>query len=244
MINLDNNISSDNAECNNEQQTEEVKDNGLVESKNSAHKIQYLTIIGQIEGHTVLPPQTKSTKYEHVIPQLVKIEDDNTIAGLLVLLNTVGGDVEAGLAIAEMISGMSKPTVSLVLGGGHSIGVPLAVAARRSFIAPSATMTIHPIRMSGIVIGTSQTYDYFNRVQDRVVDFIVKNSKISSKKFNELIRQTGILANDVGTILFGEEAVNHGIIDEVGGISKALCTLHGIIEDEQKNQNSLNKNLL
>ncbi|NLB80228.1 MAG: translocation-enhancing protein TepA [Clostridiaceae bacterium] len=227
---LKNILSEENAETSNDQATENQKDNGLIESKNSAHKIQYLTIVGQIEGHTMLPPQTKSTKYEHVIPQLVSIEDDNTIAGLLILLNTVGGDVEAGLAIAEMISGMSKPTVSLVLGGGHSIGVPLAVAAKQSFIVPSATMTIHPIRMSGVVIGTSQTYDYFNRVQERVIDFIVRNSKISSEQFNVLIRQTGVLANDVGTILFGEEAVNHGIIDHVGSINQVLKTLHELIE--------------
>ena len=233
---MENIFSTDNIENGCEQPAENPKDNGLTESKNSPHKIQYLTIIGQIEGHVVLPPQTKSTKYEHVLPQLVSVEDDNTIAGLLILLDTVGGDVEAGLAIAEMIAGMSKPTVSLVLGGGHSIGVPLAVAAKHSYIVPSATMTIHPIRMSGVVIGTSQTYDYFNRVQERVIDFIVKNSKISPEGFNTLIRQTGILANDVGTILFGEEAVNHGIIDDVGSIKKALGTLHDLIEQGKGNK--------
>lgn len=227
-------LANDNGEnTNTEPSNDNPKDSGIIESKNSRHKIQCLTIIGQIEGHTVLPPQTKSTKYEHVIPQLVSIEEDNTIDGLLILLNTIGGDVEAGLAIAEMISGMSKPAVSLVLGGGHSIGVPMAVAAEYSFIVPSATMTIHPIRMSGVVIGTSQTYDYFSRVQERVVSFIASNSKISPDEFNRLVHQTGVIANDVGTILFGEEAVSHGIIDEVGSISKALEKLHKFI-DERK----------
>ncbi|OQB13851.1 MAG: Translocation-enhancing protein TepA [Firmicutes bacterium ADurb.Bin193] len=206
-------------------------DIGIVEPQNAPHKIHCLTIIGQIEGHMMLPPQNKSTKYEHVIPQLVNIEEDKTIEGLLVILNTVGGDVEAGLAIAEMISSMSKPTVSLVLGGGHSIGVPLAVAANYSFIVPSATMTIHPIRMSGVVIGTSQTYDYFNRVQERVIAFISEHSRISAEAFTELVHKTGVIANDVGTILFGEEAVTNGIIDEVGGVSKATEKLYSLISE-------------
>ena len=219
------------ADTNIESENGEQEKNGVtVVSENAPHKIHCLTVIGQIEGHMVLPPQNKTTKYEHVIPQLVSIEEDTTIKGLFVVLNTVGGDVEAGLAIAEMIAAMSKPTVSLVLGGGHSIGVPLAVAAKRSFIAPSATMTIHPIRMNGVVIGTSQTYDYFNRVQERVVDFIVRNSRISAESFDNLVHQTGIIANDVGTILFGEEAVNHGIIDRVGGLSAALEKLYAMIE--------------
>ncbi len=213
-----------------------VKESVVVEPQNATHKIHCLTIIGQIEGHVVLPPQNKTTKYEHVIPQLVNIQEDNTIEGLLVILNTVGGDVEAGLAIAEMIASMSKPTVSLVLGGGHSIGVPLAVAANYSFIVPSATMTIHPIRMSGVVIGTSQTYDHFNKVQERVVSFISKNSRISFEDFTALVHQTGVIANDVGTILFGEEAVHHGIIDEVGGVSKAFDYLNGLINSRKEQQ--------
>lgn len=231
---MDNKITLDSAEQSNEESISPQKDSGITVSENSPHKIHSLTIIGQIEGHMVLPPQNKTTKYEHVIPQLVSIEEDKTVKGLLVILNTVGGDVEAGLAIAEMISTMSKPTVSLVLGGGHSIGVPLAVAAKCSFIVPSATMTIHPIRMSGVVIGTSQTYNYFNKVQERVVDFITRNSRISAKDFNSLVHQTGLIANDVGTILFGEEAVNHGIIDEVGGISEALNKLYSLIEENEQ----------
>lgn len=229
---MNNKVTFNNVDNNNEESEDTAKGIGIVEPKNALHKIHCLTIIGQIEGHTVLPPQNKSTKYEHVIPQLVTIEEDETIEGLLVLLNTVGGDVEAGLAIAEMISSMSKPAVSLVLGGGHSIGVPLAVAAKHSFIVPSATMTIHPIRMSGVVIGTSQTYDYFNKVQERVVNFIVNNSHISTENFNSLVHQTGLIANDVGTILFGEEAVNQGIIDEVGGVSAAIKKLYSLIRSD------------
>lgn len=230
---LDSKTTMENTPQNGEGMMPPQNDSGITISENAPHKIHSLTIIGQIEGHMVLPPQNKTTKYEHVIPQLVSIEQDDTIKGLLVILNTVGGDVEAGLAIAEMISSMSKPTVSLVLGGGHSIGVPLAVAAKHSFIVPSATMTIHPIRMSGVVIGTSQTYDYFNKVQERVVDFIVRNSKIPAEDFNELVHQTGIIANDVGTILFGEEAVKHGIIDDVGGIFSALSKLYSLIEEQK-----------
>ncbi|SFP61869.1 ClpP family protease [Caldicoprobacter faecalis] len=191
--------------------------------------IHCLTIIGQIEGHIMLPPQNKTTKYEHVIPQLVAIEESKNIKGLLLILNTVGGDVEAGLAIAEMISTMSKPTVSLVLGGGHSIGVPLAVSADCSFIAPSATMTIHPIRMTGLVVGIPQTYEYLNRMQDRVVDFIVRHSKISKEKLNELLIGTGGLSSDVGTVLIGEEAVRYGIIDYVGGVREAMLKLRELI---------------
>jgi len=192
-------------------------------------EIHCLTIIGQIEGHIMLPPHNKTTKYEHVIPQLVAIEESKNIKGLLLILNTVGGDVEAGLAIAEMISTMSKPTASLVLGGGHSIGVPLAVSANCSFIAPSATMTIHPIRMTGLVVGIPQTYEYLNRMQDRVVDFIVRHSKISKEKLNELLIGTGGLSSDVGTVLIGEEAVHHGIIDYVGGVKEALLKLRELI---------------
>lgn len=199
---------------------------------NAPHNIHCLTIIGQIEGHNILPPNNKATKYEDVLPTLINIEENRDIEGLLILLNTVGGDVEAGLAISEMIASMSKPTVSIVLGGGHSIGVPLAVSSDKSFIVPSATMTIHPIRTNGLVIGAIQTYEYFNKVQDRVVSFVAKNSKISKEKLLSLMLATGVIANDVGTILFGEEAVNVGLIDYVGGISDALSTLYSIIEDK------------
>ena len=175
--------------------------------------IHCLTIVGQIEGHMVLPPHNKTTKYEHILPMLIAIEENPDIKGFLVLLNTVGGDVEAGLAIAEMIAGMQKPSVSLVLGGGHSIGVPLAVSARRSFIAPTATMTVHPIRMTGLVLGVSQTYDYLNRMQERVVSFVCQHSRIQRERFMALMQSTDTLANDIGTILVGEEAVNCGLID-------------------------------
>lgn len=199
---------------------------------NALHNIHCLNIIGQIEGHNILSQNCKATKYEEVLPQLINIEENKDIEGLLILLNTVGGDVEAGLAIAELISSMSKPTVSIVLGGGHSIGVPLAVSSKKSFIVPSATMTIHPIRTNGIVIGAIQTYEYFNKVQDRVVSFVEKNSKISKDKFLSFMLATGIIANDVGTILFGEEAVKCGLIDNVGGISDALSTLYNMIENK------------
>lgn len=182
----------------------------------------------------ILPPQNKTTKYEHIIPQLVAIEENPNIKGVLILLNTVGGDVEAGLAIAEMIASLSKPTVSIVLGGGHSIGVPLAVSANYSYIVPSATMTIHPIRMTGMVVGVPQTFDYFNKMQDRIVEFIVRNSKIKRETFMELMLKTGELANDIGTILVGKEAVDYGLIDEIGGIKEALNMLHNIIEGKEK----------
>jgi ATP-dependent protease ClpP protease subunit len=226
----------------NEQQSsnekmQNIKEMGTVEVKEKGRNIHCLTIIGQIEGHVVLPPQNKTTKYEHVLPQLVAIEDDEKIDGLLLILNTVGGDVEAGLAIAEMIASMSKPTVSLVLGGGHSIGVPMAVSTNYSFIAPSATMTIHPLRLSGMIIGVPQTFEYFERMQERVVEFVAKNSKISKDAFRKLMLKTGELANDVGTILFGHEAVEHGIIDEVGGLSSALKKLDELIEKKKKGDN-------
>ena len=200
--------------------------------KNALHNIHCLNIIGQIEGHSILPPNTKATKYEDVLPTLINIEENCDIEGLLILLNTVGGDVEAGLAISEMIASMSKPTVSIVLGGGHSIGVPLAVSSKKSFIVPTATMTIHPIRTNGLVIGAIQTYEYFNKVQDRVVSFVAKNSRISKKKLLSLMLATGIIANDVGTILFGEEAVKCGLIDYTGGISDALKSLYEMIENK------------
>ena len=209
---------------------ENIKELGQTNVPNFQSNIHCLTVIGQIEGHMILPPQNKTTKYEHIIPQLVAIEENPDIKGLLILLNTVGGDVEAGLAISEMIASLSKPTVSIVLGGGHSIGVPLAVSANYSYIVPSATMTIHPIRMTGLVIGVPQTFDYFNKMQDRVVEFIVRNSKIKREVFNELMLKTGELANDIGTILVGKEAVEYGLIDEIGGVSNALNKLQDMIK--------------
>ena len=209
------------------------KDNGVTALKDNIH---CLNIIGQIEGHIVLPSQNKTTKYEHVIPQLVAIEDDEKIDGLLILLNTVGGDVEAGLAIAEMIAGMKKPTVSLVLGGGHSIGVPLAVASKYSFIAPSATMTIHPVRMNGMIIGVPQVFDYFDKMQDRIVAFIAQNSNINERDFKKLMFETKEIANDVGTVLFGEETVKHGIIDSVGTVHDALTKLHEMIGEKKEKE--------
>lgn len=197
------------------------------------HLIHCLTIIGQIEGHYILPPQNKSTKYEHVIPQLVAIEENPEIKGLLVILNTVGGDVEAGLAIAELIAGMKTPTVSLVLGGGHSIGVPLAVSAQKSFIVPSATMTIHPVRMNGLVLGVPQSFSYFDKMQDRIVRFVTENSGISEQRFRALMMETGELAMDVGTSVDGEGAVREGLIDELGGLSDAISCLYRMIDERE-----------
>lgn len=216
------------------EKNESIKEMGTVKTKNKRGNIHCLNIIGQIEGHMVLPPQNKTTKYEHVIPQLVAIEQDEEIEGLLVMLNTVGGDVEAGLAIAEMIASMKKPTVSLVLGGGHSIGVPLAVSADVSFIAQSATMTIHPIRMSGVVIGVTQTFEYFDRMQERVVSFVCRNSGISNEDFRSLMLKTGEIANDVGTVLFGEDAVRYHLIDHMGGLHEALEELYQMIAIRRK----------
>ena len=206
----------------------------MITAKNSKGTIKCLNIIGTVEGHAVLPPQTKTTKYEHVMPQLVLLEEDEEIDGLLVLLNTVGGDVEAGLAIAEMIAGISKPTVSLVLGGGHSIGVPLAVAADVSFISHSATMTIHPMRTNGEVIGVSQTFQYMMRMQDRIIDFIVRNSKISYDGYKNLMLATDQIANDVGSVLFGEKAVECGLIDRVGTLGDAMETLYSLIKKSDR----------
>jgi ATP-dependent protease ClpP protease subunit len=207
----------------------ELKELGKATIINPRGNIHCLTIIGQIEGHIILPPQNKTTKYEHIIPQLVAIEENTEIDGLLIILNTVGGDVEAGLAIAEMIASMDKPKVSLVLGGGHSIGVPMAVSTDYSFIAPSATMTIHPIRLSGLVIGVPQTFEYFEKMQERVVQFVCKNSSIKKEDFRGLMLKTGELANDVGSVLFGEEAVRHKLIDAVGGLSDAMNKLYELI---------------
>ena len=188
--------------------------------------IHCLTIVGQIEGHQTLPEDTKSTKYEHILPLIAAIEESPEIQGLLILLNTMGGDVEAGLAIAEMIAGMTKPTVSLVLGGGHSIGVPLAVAAKCSMIAPSAAMTIHPVRLNGVVIGVPQTYNYFARIQERIVRFVTEHSHISREEYLRLMTNTDELANDVGSVIYGEEAVEKGLIDRLGSLSDALSWLH------------------
>lgn len=198
--------------------------------------VHCLTIIGQIEGHMILPPQNKTTKYEHVIPQLVAVEESEEVDGLLIMLNTAGGDVEAGLAIAEMIASMEKPTVSLVLGGGHSIGVPLAVASRYSYIVPSATMTIHPIRMNGLVIGVPQTLSYFEKIQERIIRFITSNSRMKEETFRGYCFRTGELANDVGSVLTGEEAVSSGLIDELGGLSQALEKLYAMIEEQRRKQ--------
>lgn len=205
-----------------EQERRNIEDLGSVETKNPRGNIHCLNIIGQVEGHMVLPPQNKTTKYEHVLPQLIAIEENPEIDGLMVLLNTVGGDVEAGLAIAEMIAGMSKPTVSLVLGGGHSIGVPLAVATDYSFIAPTATMTVHPLRMNGVVIGVMQTFQYFQNMQDRIIDFVVSNSNISYDKFKQLMLTTDEIANDVGSILFAKKAVEYGLINEMADLKTHL----------------------
>lgn len=209
---------------------ENIIETSSAEIKTDKGNIYCLTIIGQIEGHMLLPPQNKTTKYEHVLPLLVALEENKDTDGVLIILNTMGGDVEAGLAIAEMISGMKKPTVSLVLGGGHSIGVPLSVASKYSFIVPSATMTLHPIRFSGTVISAAQTFEYLNRMQERVVQFVVRNSSVSREEFRRLILNTGELANDIGTILLGEEAVKCGLIDEVGCVSDALEKLYSMIE--------------
>lgn len=208
-----------------------IFETGSVTVAKDGRTIHCLTIIGQIEGHYILPSQNKTTKYEHVIPQLVAIEESKDIDGLLIILNTVGGDVEAGLAIAELISGMSTPNVSLVLGGGHSIGVPLAVSTDRSFIAPSATMTVHPVRMTGLVLGVPQSFSYFQRMQDRIVNFVVNNSSITADKFQELMMKTGELAMDVGTVLDGKGAVDYGLIDELGGLSDALNCLNAMIDE-------------
>ncbi len=202
------------------------------------YSIHCLTVIGQIEGHYVLPEQNKTTKYELLMPQIVAVEESDTVQGLLILLNTVGGDVEAGLAIAELIAGMKKPTVSLVLGGGHSIGVPLAVSADRSFIVPSATMTIHPVRMNGLILGVPQTMDQFLRMQDRITDFVVHHSNMERDRFTKLMMNTSELVTDIGTMLNGEEAVQEGLIDELGGLHQAIHCLYDMIEKERQYEDS------
>lgn len=218
----------------NEQETviDKIEKMGSLEMGEGRHKIFCLTIIGEIEGHNVLPEQNKTTKYEHVIPQLVAIEESKEIEGLLIILNTVGGDVEAGLAIAELISGMKKPTVSFVLGGGHSIGVPLAVSAKKSFIAPSATMTVHPVRTNGLMIGVPRMMNHFARMQARITDFVVAHSDITPEKFTELMMNTKEMVTDVGSVISGEKAVEVGLIDEIGTLNNVIESLYEMIEKE------------
>lgn len=224
--------TSEEGESQNDQQMDSIEKMGSVTTTKGKHTVHCLTIVGQIEGHFILPSQNKTTKYEHVIPQLVAIEEDKSIEGLIIILNTVGGDVEAGLAIAELIAGMKTPTVSLVLGGGHSIGVPLAVSAKRSFIAPSATMTLHPVRTSGLVLGVPQMLNYFDKMQDRIVRFVTDNSGISPDRFKELMLNVGELVTDMGSVLEGEAAVKEGLIDNLGGLSDAMECLYEMIEAE------------
>ena len=225
--------NEEHTEAFSEERLELMRATGSVTSVGGKYCIHCMSIIGQIEGHQVLPPQNKSTKYEHLMPQLVAVEQSDEIEGLLILLNTVGGDVEAGLALSELISGMKKPTVSLVLGGGHSIGVPLAVSAKRSFIVPSATMTIHPVRTSGTVLGVPQTMHYFQKMQDRIIDFVIKNSRMSEESFRRYLMNTDELVMDMGTALEGDRAVEEGLIDRLGGLHDAIECLYSLIEDEQ-----------
>ncbi len=212
------------------QEREQVVELGTDVTRSGNSNIYTLTIIGQIEGHQIAPENVKTTKYEHILPLLAGIEESDEIDGLLLLLNTVGGDIEAGLAIAEMIAGMRKPTVSLVLGGGHSIGIPLAVCTKRSFITPTASMTVHPVRMTGLVVGAPQTFRYFQRIQEQITDFVTANSRISRQNFENYMMATGEMATDVGTILYGKEAVSSGLIDKLGGLSDALSALHKMID--------------
>ena len=218
-----------------QEERQQVIELGSDITKSSKGNIYTLTIIGQVEGHQVLPETAKTTKYEHVLPLLAGIEESDEIDGLLLLLNTVGGDIEAGLAIAEMIAGMKKPTVSLVLGGGHSIGIPLAVCTKKSFITPTASMTVHPVRMTGLVVGAPQTFRYFQRIQEQIADFVTANSGISKEQFERYMMATGEMATDVGTILYGKEAVSSGLIDKLGGLNDALAALHKMI-DKQKSR--------
>lgn len=220
------------------QEREQLLDLGSDLSRSGNSNIYTLTIIGQIEGHQLAPETVKTTKYEHILPLLAGIEESDEIDGLLLLLNTVGGDIEAGLAIAEMISGMKKPTVSLVLGGGHSIGIPLAVCTKRSFITPTASMTVHPVRMTGLVVGAPQTYRYFQRIQEQIADFVTANSRISRENFENYMMATGDMATDVGTILYGKEAVASGLIDKLGGLNDALSALHKMIERQNSEKSN------
>ena len=217
-------------------ETDQILELGSDVTKSPGGNIYTLTIIGQVEGHQILPENCKTTKYEHVLPLLAGIEESEDIDGLLLLLNTVGGDIEAGLAIAEMIAGMKKPTVSLVLGGGHSIGIPLAVCTKKSFITPTASMTVHPVRMTGLVVGAPQTFRYFHRIQEQIADFVTENSRISRENFEGFMMATGEMATDVGTILYGKEAVASGLIDRLGGLSDALAALHRMIDKQKKSE--------
>ena len=226
--------NTNNANNRNED-TNQVIELGSDITKSSKGNIYTLTIIGQIEGHQVLPDNVKTTKYEHVLPLLAGIDESDEIDGLLLLLNTVGGDIEAGLAIAEMIAGMKKPTVSLVLGGGHSIGIPLAVCTKKSFITPTASMTVHPVRMTGLVVGAPQTFRYFQRIQEQIAEFVTANSAISKERFERYMMATGEMATDVGTILYGKEAVASGLIDKLGTLNDALSALHKMIARQRKN---------
>lgn len=220
------------------QEREQLVELGSDLTRTGSSNIYTLTIIGQIEGHQVAPENVKTTKYEHILPLLAGIEESDEIDGLLLLLNTVGGDIEAGLAIAEMIAGMKKPTVSLVLGGGHSIGIPLAVCTKRSFITPTASMTVHPVRMTGLVVGAPQTFRYFQRIQEQITDFVTANSKITRQNFEKYMMATGEMATDVGTILYGKEAVSSGLIDRLGGLSDALTALHRMIDHPKSERKS------
>ena len=218
----------------------QIKEMGSVTLPDAKHVIHCLKIIGQVEGHYILPAQNKTTKYEHIIPALVAIEQDRSIEGLVIILNTVGGDVEAGLAIAELIASMKTPTVSMVVGGGHSIGVPLAVCAKKSFIVPSATMTIHPVRMNGLVLGVPQTLSYFDKMQERIVRFVCDNSAIKPERFRELMMSTGELVMDVGSVIDGEQAVKEGLIDRLGGLSEAIDCLYDMIENSSEKEKAEN----
>ena len=218
----------------------QIKEMGSVTLPDAKHVIHCLNIIGQVEGHYILPAQNKTTKYEHIIPALVAIEQDRSIEGIVIILNTVGGDVEAGLAIAELIASMKTPTVSMVVGGGHSIGVPLAVCAKKSFIVPSATMTIHPVRMNGLVLGVPQTLSYFDKMQERIVRFVCDNSAIKPERFRELMMSTGELVMDVGSVIDGEQAVKEGLIDRLGGLSEAIDCLYDMIENSSEKEKAEN----
>ena len=216
------------------QDKDELERFGTAKIEGSEGRYYCLSIIGEIEGHSVLDPSRKTTKYEHLLPLLFSLEEDEKVTGILFLLNTLGGDVEAGLALAEVIASMKKPTVSLVLGGGHSIGIPLAVCTKKSFITPTASMTVHPVRMTGLVVGAPQTFRYFQRIQEQIADFVTANSKISREAFEDYMMATGEMATDVGTILYGKEAVSSGLIDKLGGLSDALGALHRMIQKNKK----------
>ena len=224
----------ENKETKKNEDMEKLLELGADSTKSSKGNIYTLTIIGQVEGHQVLPENAKTTKYEHILPLLAGIEESDEYDGVLLLLNTVGGDIEAGLAIAEMVAGMKKPTVSLVLGGGHSIGIPLAVCTKKSFITPTASMTVHPVRMTGLVVGAPQTFRYFHRIQEQIADFVTANSRISRECFENYMMATGEMATDVGTILYGREAVSSGLIDQLGGLSDALEELHTMIAKHKR----------